>query len=194
MARLKRRKNEGNGQEKPDDKGKLTVFEFTKAKGSKQILQLKRSIEEVVSDYTVVYQGKVKTILAFEDVARAIVKCDGYIGRTAIVLGVNVKTLRKFIQKNQKLQDLIEDVTEATLDLAESRLRDKIILGDTTAILFHLKCKGRQRGWTEDQSPTADQKPVTFKYETVLPEGMVLVPLDKVKQDESAAESQAESN
>jgi len=186
VSKLRRR---DNGKDKQKEIGKLTVFEFTKAKGSKQILQLNKSVEEVVSDYTVVYKGKVKTVLTFEDVAKAITKCDGYIGKTAIKLGVNAKTLRKFIQRNPKLQDILDDVNDATLDLAESRLRDKIILGDTTAILFHLKCKGRHRGWTEDQSPTADQKPVTFKYETVLPEGMVLVPADQVKKNESADNS-----
>ncbi len=43
---------------------------------------------------------------------------------------------------------------ERLVDLAESRLVQKIGEGDITAIIFTLKTKGRLRGWTERNEQT----------------------------------------
>lgn len=43
----------------------------------------------------------------------------------------------------------VEELVEVTLDFAESRLHSRINDGDTTAIIFFLKTRGKGRGYVE---------------------------------------------
>ena len=123
-----------------------------------------------------------KKHLTFRQVAWTIIENDGYVMKTAIALGVSYKTLMRFISKQPKLKDLLQDSTEALLDLAENKLRELILVGDKTAIIFHLKCKGAHRGWREDatSTPFTNEAPPVFKYEVVIPKGFKLVKEDEL--------------
>ena len=61
-------------------------------------------------------------------------------------------------------------------------LRELILVGDKTAIIFHLKCKGAHRGWREDatSTPFANEAPPVFKYEVVIPKGFKLVKEEEI--------------
>jgi hypothetical protein len=53
------------------------------------------------------------------------------------------------------------EATEQDLDYTESQLKKNIKAGKEASIFFHLKCKGKKRGWVERQEVTgADGVPL----------------------------------
>lgn len=53
--------------------------------------------------------------------------------------------------KSPEFKRRVEDVREELLDFAESKLFELMERGDTTAVIFYLKTKGKGRGYTERQ-------------------------------------------
>ena len=51
--------------------------------------------------------------------------------------------------KNPEFAQAVEDVNEANLDYAESKLLSLIRQENATAIIFYLKTKGKKRGYIE---------------------------------------------
>lgn len=68
---------------------------------------------------------------------------------TATALGVGRTTLYEWRQKDAKLDKMMHDVEEALVDFSESKLLEQIQEGNMTAVIFHLKTKGRKRGYIE---------------------------------------------
>src|SRR3990167_75801 len=62
-----------------------------------------------------------------QQIADAIIACDGFIMKAAIRLKISYGKIHKLIKKYPKLQSIIKDSTEAFLDLTESKLRDAIL-------------------------------------------------------------------
>jgi hypothetical protein len=88
----------------------------------------------------------------------------GAVSSAAKSLGVSKTTLQKYIIKSKVLKDLIVELTETEIDEVESELMGQVRKGNMTAILFYLKCKGKDRGWVERSELSVDVKPITFKY------------------------------
>jgi hypothetical protein len=70
---------------------------------------------------------------------------------TAIALGVSRTTLYEWRQKDPKLDALMHEVEESLIDFTESKLLAQIKDDNMTAIIFHLKTKGKKRGYTEGE-------------------------------------------
>ena len=77
----------------------------------------------------------------------AIEKNSGFITKAAKALGITREALAKRIAVTPKLQEVVDDTREHTLDLAESGLRDALMLGEKWAIEFYLKMKGSTRNY-----------------------------------------------
>jgi predicted transcriptional regulator len=60
-------------------------------------------------------------------------------------------TVTSYVQSSKRLQRVIEECQQGVLDLAEGKIVEKIRDGDLTAIIFYLKTKGKNRGYTERQ-------------------------------------------
>ncbi len=114
--------------------------------------------------------------LTIKQVADALVKSGGRVMEAAKLLKCNFKTIYKYIDKDQRLQILKQDLEELHLDAAESSLMSQIKRGNLTAIIFFLKCKGKRRGWIEDErNVTHINKPVVFNYKLVSTNGTTII-------------------
>lgn len=85
------------------------------------------------------------------DIKKAIEGSGGYVSQIAKTLNCDWHTAKKFINKFD-LHDDIEAENEATNDLAEMKLIENIKKNDTTAIIFRLKTRAKDRGYIEQQN------------------------------------------
>jgi predicted transcriptional regulator len=88
----------------------------------------------------------------------------GAVSSTAKALDITKATLEKYIMKSKVLKSIVCEIVETEIDEVESELMTQVRKGNMTAILFYLKCKGKDRGWVEKNELTVDVKPITFKY------------------------------
>ena len=62
-------------------------------------------------------------------------------------------------KKYPKLNQLLSDVDESLIDFSESKLLEQINAGNLTAIIFHLKTKGKKRGYVESVEQNVNVNP-----------------------------------
>lgn len=65
--------------------------------------------------------------------------------------GISRYTYYEWLKSDAKFKKLALEITEYVIDLVEAKLLSNINEGDTTAIIFFLKTKGRKRGYVERQ-------------------------------------------
>ncbi len=68
---------------------------------------------------------------------------------TCAALGICRNTLESWRKNSPRLNELMTEAEESLLDFSESKLVEQIQDGNMTAIIFHLKTKGKKRGYTE---------------------------------------------
>jgi hypothetical protein len=78
-------------------------------------------------------------------------KTFGNVSQTCKVLDMDRSTYYKWLKEDEDFKIEVESVEpkELFLDFTESKLVEKINTGDTTAIIFTLKTKGKSRGYIE---------------------------------------------
>ena len=86
-----------------------------------------------------------------EDYINAIEKHHGIVSHVARALGVDRSAVYRARERHPEVRAALEDSRERIVDTAESALLEKIQAGDTTAIIFTLKCLGKSRGYVERQ-------------------------------------------
>lgn len=64
-------------------------------------------------------------------------------------IGCTRSAFYKWIEKDHKLAEMIDEAKEAIIDFAESKLIEHINDGDVTSLIFFLKTKGKKRGYVE---------------------------------------------
>ena len=84
-----------------------------------------------------------------EEIVKVYEKKAGNVSATCSALGISRMAFYKRVSKNKGLKEMINEVDESLIDFSESKLIEKISEGDLTAIIFHLKTKGRDRGYVE---------------------------------------------
>ena len=73
----------------------------------------------------------------------------GHISNACVSANIARKTYYRWIEKDSDFKERVYEVSEALVDHVESKLLQKINDLDTTSIIFFLKCKGKDRGYTE---------------------------------------------
>lgn len=87
------------------------------------------------------------------DIKKAIDGSGGYITEISARLKCDWHTAKDYITK-LGLEEYLKLEEETRLDKAEKKLDKKIDEGDTTALIFFLKTKGKKRGYIERQELT----------------------------------------
>lgn len=79
--------------------------------------------------------------------------------------GANVsrQTFYNYLKDDPDFAQAVANVNERTLDYVESALLQRIKEGDTTAMIFYLKTKGKVRGYGDRLDVGFDEKKVSFE-------------------------------
>lgn len=75
-------------------------------------------------------------------------------------IGIGRRTYYDWLEADEEFKEKVQNTEpdERFIDMAENALQKKIIEGDTTAIIFTLKTKGKKRGYIERTEQTVVQK------------------------------------
>jgi len=92
--------------------------------------------------------------LSVEKIAEALTATKGAAVLAARRLGVTHSTVYNWINKSPTLKALKDSFDEELLDIAELKVREKILDGDSDLLKFYLRTKGKHRGYTERQEVT----------------------------------------
>lgn len=75
----------------------------------------------------------------------------GVVSTACKSIGMPRSTFYNWLNADPAFKAAVEDVQEYALDVAESELHKLIKKGETVAIIFYLKTKGKKRGYIEKQ-------------------------------------------
>lgn len=89
-----------------------------------------------------------------QEVIDAIVEEKGVLSQAGKRLGCTRQTVTNYIDRYPTVKAAFDEANETNVDYVESRLMANIEKGDTTAIIFFLKTKGKHRGYVERQEIT----------------------------------------
>ena len=129
--------------------------------------------------------GRSKTY-SDEQIIEALEKHGGLVLHAARALGCNRSSLTGRIKKNPDLQIRLDDIRQCNIDIAESKLMELIQNGQPSAIIFFLKCLGKERGYVERVEQTGkDGK------DLILP---VVAPPRATDMDDWLAQNRKEAN
>ena len=70
---------------------------------------------------------------------------------TCKALGIERATFYNWLKEDNSFKEKITALEEGDIDSAETALKRQILDGNTTAIIFYLKTKGKNRGYVERQ-------------------------------------------
>jgi hypothetical protein len=82
---------------------------------------------------------------------KALEKNSGNISESCKKINISRKTFYHWCKKDENFKNQVEEIKESLIDLAENKLMEQIKKGNITAIIFFLKTKGKERGYTEKQ-------------------------------------------
>jgi hypothetical protein len=111
-------------------------------------------------------------IFSYEKVETALRESGGYVTTAADLLDCSPTTVRKYLRESKQLREILFETRERMLDLAESELH-KLMMSDkndkvkVTALIFYLKCQGKDRGWIDRadwvKPGASEKKPLYIK-------------------------------
>jgi hypothetical protein len=90
-----------------------------------------------------------KTNILKRHLLEALEQSLGIITTACKIVGCNRSTFYGHYNRDKEFKAAVDDIQNITLDFAESQLHQQIKKGNTTATIFYLKTKGRNRGYIE---------------------------------------------
>lgn len=87
--------------------------------------------------------------LTIKQIETALRQCNGLQSQVAKKLNVTAAAISDRIRRSPHLQKVLEEITEKLIDLSENVLHEHMVNKNLTAAIFHLKTKGRNRGYIE---------------------------------------------
>lgn len=109
------------------------------------------------------------TVLRKKDMLEALKKSAGIVTRAAQAINLDTSTHYRWLHEDEDYKAQVAELDNLVLDLAETALLSKIKEGDTTAIIFFLKTKGRKRGYIETKTiETGDGGPLKIIIDSLI--------------------------
>ena len=90
-----------------------------------------------------------KTDILKESLLEALEKSLGVATSACKSVGCSRETFYRYCKEDEEFKKNVEDISNIALDFAESQLHKQIMDGNTTATIFYLKTKGKNRGYIE---------------------------------------------
>ncbi len=81
----------------------------------------------------------------------ALEKSGGFRTETARLLGVTRSAITNRLNSNDELKEIVTDIEERRLDIAETSLIRAVECGEPWAVQFYLKRKGKRRGYGDKE-------------------------------------------
>ncbi len=86
-----------------------------------------------------------------EKLIDALAKKRGNITKACVAANIGRKTFYRWRDTDKEFKQACEDAEESLLDKSEDKLMELIEGGNVIATIFHLKTKGKKRGYVEKQ-------------------------------------------
>ena len=109
--------------------------------------------------------GQTNTTLKKEAMLNALESVHGIVSDAARKANICRSTHYEWMGTDPEYKKAVIEIQDAQLDFTESMLYGQIAKGDTTAIIFHLKCQGKRRGYSETAKLEDDTKPQTAGFD-----------------------------
>ena len=74
----------------------------------------------------------------------------GNVSKSCEAIGISRETFYRWRKADKRFAEKINDIDEASIDLAETMLLKNIRDGKETSLIFYLKTKGKKRGYIEE--------------------------------------------
>lgn len=97
-----------------------------------------------------------------EAMIKALEKSLGVVTSACRSVGISRTTHYEWLQTDEEYNKAVQSLSDLALDFAESKLHSLIQEGDTTATIFYLKTKGKQRGYIERQEVSTELKSINI--------------------------------
>jgi|TARA_R110000803_G_scaffold76956_1_gene141766 hypothetical protein len=98
----------------------------------------------------------------------ALEKSLGVVTTACKKVGIGRTQFYHWLKEDREFNDQVKEIENIALDFAESQLHKQIGDGSTSATIFYLKTKGKNRGYIERQEITgADGMPTNFQIEII---------------------------
>lgn len=145
---------------------KFEKEEITPIEHDSFVNQIVQSLKDIQASKSEVKPGRPKTCTDAQ-IADAIIAAGGFISRASEMLNMHYTTVHGRIQKVPALRNLVDHINEKMLDYGELELMKAMKRGESWAICFFLKCKGKNRGYIEKQTvvTTKDDNSISIVIE-----------------------------
>lgn len=100
-----------------------------------------------------------------KDVLKALKAELGLVSPACEKSGVSRSSFYSYVRKDAKFAAAVEDISNVTLDFVENKLFKQIKEGSVAAICFYLKCKGKGRGYIEQQNVNLTSKDLKITFD-----------------------------
>lgn len=81
----------------------------------------------------------------------ALIKTLGIVTTACNSVNIHRKTFYEWYKEDEEFKKEVDDISNIAIDFVESQLFKRIKSGDTAAIIFFMKTKGKRRGYIEKQ-------------------------------------------
>jgi len=76
----------------------------------------------------------------------------GIVTNACKAIGISIPMHYKWLKEDAEYRRAVKDMENAALDFAESQLLKQIQKGNPLSTIFYLKCKGKKRGYIEQNN------------------------------------------